>query len=264
MTITIAVAGKGGVGKTTIAALLIKFLIINHLGPVLAVDADPSSNLNLALGVELDWTIGDIREELLSKVQESILNSGAAMGTLPGYSSKRDYLDYHVRTSLVEGGEFDLIVMGRPEGPGCYCAVNHNIRDVIDSISRNYQYIVIDNEAGMEHLSRRTTRDVNYLFVISDPSLRGLIGAENIVSIANELDINIERKFLVINRVNRSFSTLIQQKIDNIGIPFLGTINSDIYLESIEDEGVPLINIDNNSPIFKSVENLFQPIFLGS
>jgi CO dehydrogenase maturation factor len=149
MTTTIALAGKGGVGKTTISAMVIKYLVQNQDGAVLAIDADPSSNLNMVLGLDLEWTVGDIREDMLNQVKQSLVAGGAAMGTLNGGISKHEYLDYQIRTSLSEGENFDLIAMGRSEGPGCYCAVNHNLREVIDSISKNYRYIIIDNEAGM-------------------------------------------------------------------------------------------------------------------
>ncbi|MCK4727257.1 MAG: AAA family ATPase, partial [Anaerolineales bacterium] len=150
MTTTIALAGKGGVGKTTIAGMLIKYLVDNGKGPVLAIDADPSANLNMVLGLDMDWTIGDIREDMLAQVKESLTAGGATMGSLPGGISKREHLEYQVRASLSEGEYFDLIAMGQPEGPGCYCAVNHNLREVVDSIGKNYAFIVIDNEAGME------------------------------------------------------------------------------------------------------------------
>ncbi|MCQ3935699.1 MAG: carbon monoxide dehydrogenase, partial [Chloroflexi bacterium] len=166
MTTTIALAGKGGVGKTTVAGMIIKYLAQNQTGSILAIDADPSSNLNMVLGLDLEWTVGDIREDMLAQVKTSLTNGGAAMGTMPGGTSKRDYLEYHVRSSLAEGSRFDLIAMGRGEGQGCYCAVNHNLREVIDGLSRHYAYVVIDNEAGMEHLSRRTTRDVQHLFIV--------------------------------------------------------------------------------------------------
>ncbi len=173
MSTTIALAGKGGVGKTTIAGMVIKYLVDNQKGAVLAIDADPSANLNMVLGLEMDWTIGDIREDMLAQVKESLTAGGATMGALPGGISKREYLDYQVRAALSEGDDFDLIAMGQPEGQGCYCAVNHNLREVVDSISKNYAFIIIDNEAGMEHLSRRTTRDVEHLLIVSDPSQRG-------------------------------------------------------------------------------------------
>src|SRR4030066_1286771 len=154
MTVTIALAGKGGVGKPTISAMVIKYLVQNKPGPVLAIDADPSSNLNMVLGLDLGWTIGDSREDMLAQVKSSLVAGGAAMGALPGGVSKRDYLDLKVRSSMAEGENVDLIAMGRSEGPGCYCAVNHNLREVIDSISKNYRYIAIDNEAGRDNLSR--------------------------------------------------------------------------------------------------------------
>ncbi|MFN2124961.1 MAG: AAA family ATPase, partial [Candidatus Promineifilaceae bacterium] len=182
MTTTIALAGKGGVGKTTVAGMIIKYLAQNRPGAVLAIDADPSSNLNMVLGLDLDWTVGDIREDLLGQVKQSLSLGGAAMGTIAGGVSKQEYLDYEVRSAVMEGDQVDLIAMGKPEGPGCYCAVNHNLREVIDAISSNYRYVVIDNEAGMEHLSRRTTRDVQYLFVVSDPTQRGLVAAERIAN----------------------------------------------------------------------------------
>ena len=200
MTITIALAGKGGVGKTTIAGLVIKYLVRTQPGAVLAIDADPSSNLNMVLGMELEWTVGDIREDILEQVKSSLVASGAAMGTLPGGITKQDYLDYQIRSSLTEGDRFDLIAMGRSEGPGCYCAVNHTLRNVIDSISSNYRYVVIDNEAGMEHLSRRTTRDVQHLLIISDPTQRGIVAAKRIADFRKDFDINIENAYLIINR----------------------------------------------------------------
>src|SRR5574342_1171488 len=161
MTTTIALAGKGGVGKTTTAGMVIKYLAQNQPGSILAIDADPSSNLNMVLGLDLEWTVGDIREGMLDQVKASLTNGGAAMGTMPGGISKRDYLEYHVHSALAEGSRFDLIAMGRGEGQGCYCAVNHNLREVIDSMSKHYSFVVIDNEAGMEHPSRRPTRDVH-------------------------------------------------------------------------------------------------------
>src|SRR5512133_302020 len=190
MSTTIALAGKGGVGKTTISGLVIKYLIDQTDGAVLGIDADPSSNLNMVLGLDLDWTVGDIREGLLDEVKKSLTAGGAAMGTLPGGVTKRDYLDYQIRSSLAEGAHCDLIAMGRSEGQGCYCDANHNLREVVDSISKNYRYVVIDNEAGMEHLSRRTTRDVQVLLVVSDPSQRGLVAAQRIAEMSKELDIS--------------------------------------------------------------------------
>jgi CO dehydrogenase maturation factor len=258
MSTTIALAGKGGVGKTTIAGMVIKYLVNTKAGAVLAIDADPSSNLNMVLGLDLDWTVGDIREDLLSQVQSSITAGGAAMGTMPGGASKREYLDYKIRSSLAEGDRFDLIAMGRSEGPGCYCAVNHNLREVIDSISKNYRYIVIDNEAGMEHLSRRTTRDVQHLFIVSDPTQRGIVAAERIAEFRNDLDIRIENAYLILNRVPGRIPAELQERVNNLDIPLLGIIPADQELMSFEFSGRPLVELGDESPVYKAVAEMLQ------
>lgn len=260
MTTTIALAGKGGVGKTTIAGMVIKYLVQNTPGPVLAIDADPSSNLNMVLGLDLDWTVGDIREGMLDQVKESLTAGGAAMGVLPGGISKRDYLEYEIRSSLSEGDHVDLIAMGRSEGPGCYCAVNHNLREVVDAMSKNYLYVVIDNEAGMEHLSRRTTRDVQHLLVVTDPTQRGIVAAERIASFRNELDIRIENAYLVLNRMMGEIPAPLQERIDRMDIPLLGVVPSDQELMNFEFNGRPLVELGNESPVYQAVVTMMQEI----
>jgi CO dehydrogenase maturation factor len=260
MTTTIALAGKGGVGKTTISGLIIKYLVENHLGPVLAIDADPSSNLNMVLGLELEWTVGDIREDLLNQVQTTLTAGGAAMGALPGGVSKREYLDYQIRSSVAEGDQFDLIAMGRSEGPGCYCAVNHNLREVVDGMSKNYRYVVIDNEAGMEHLSRRTTRDVQHLLIVTDPTQRGIVAAERIAGFRNDLDIHIEQTYLVLNRLNGEIPAPIQVRVDQLDIPLLGVIPSSGELSELEFDGTPLIRLNNNSQVYQAVSEMVRTI----
>ncbi len=260
MTITIALAGKGGVGKTTIAGMVIKYLVQNKPGPVLAIDADPSSNLNMVLGLDLDWTVGDIREDMLAQVKSSLVAGGAAMGALPGGVTKHDYLDHQIRASLAEGEAFDLIAMGRSEGAGCYCAVNHNLREVIDSIGKNYRYIVIDNEAGMEHLSRRTTRDVQHLLVVSDPTQRGIVAAERIASFRNELDIRIEHTYLVLNRLVDGIPPVLKNEIDKLDIPLLGTVSADDELSKFEFSGLPLVQLGNDSPVYQAVAAMMEKI----
>ena len=260
MATTIALAGKGGVGKTTIAAMVIKYLAQTQPSAILAIDADPSSNLNMLLGLDLEWTVGDIREGLLEKVQASLTAGGAAMGTLAGGMTKRDYLDYEIRTSLVEGDRFDLVVMGRSEGPGCYCAVNHNLREVLDTISKNYRYVVIDNEAGMEHLSRRTTRDVEHLLIVSDPTQRGIVAAERIAGFKNELDIHIDNAYLILNRLLGDMPAPLQARIDTVDIPFLGAIPSDPEMAEFEFNGRPLTELGDNSPVYKAVEGMMEQI----
>jgi len=263
MTTTIALAGKGGVGKTTVAAMIIKYLAQTQPGSILAIDADPSSNLNMVLGLELEWTIGEIREGMLEQVKTSLTNGGAAMGSMPGGLSKRDYLDYHVRTSLAEGGRFDLIAMGRGEGPGCYCAVNHNLREVIDSLSRHYAYVVIDNEAGMEHLARRTTRDVQQLLVVSDPTRRGLVAAQRIADMRRELDIHIESAWLILNRLAGAVPPELRSFVENMDIPLLGIIPADADLAAFEFSGRPLVELGDESPVYKAVETMMQQLVRG-
>ena len=260
MTTTIALAGKGGVGKTTVAGMVIKYLAQNQAGSILAIDADPSSNLNMVLGLELDFTVGEIREDMLHQVKESLSQGGAAMGGLPGGISKREYLEYHVRSSLAEGSRFDLIAMGRGEGQGCYCAVNHNLREVIDGLSKHYAFVVIDNEAGMEHLSRRTTRDVQHLLIVSDPSQRGLVAAQRIAEMSKELDVRIEKAYLVINRVQGLLPQAARSFVDNLDIPLLGTIAADDELAAFDYSGRPLVDLDDNSPVYQAVSEMLRKI----
>jgi CO dehydrogenase maturation factor len=261
MTTTIALAGKGGVGKTTIAAMIVKYLMQVQSGAILAIDADPSSNLNMVLGLDLEWTVGDIREDILEEVKQSLTAGGAAMGVMPGGMSKRDYLDYHIRSSLAEGPQFDLIAMGRSEGPGCYCAVNHNLREVIDGISANYRYVVIDNEAGLEHLSRRTTRDVQSLLVISDPTQRGLVAAERIAAFRHELDIHIKNTYLILNGLREpAIPAPLQARIDAFDVPLLGVVPYDDQLPAYEFDGRPLTALENDSVMYQAVAAMMQAI----
>ncbi len=260
MTTTIALAGKGGVGKTTVAAMVVKYLAATQDEAILAIDADPSSNLNMVLGLDLEWTVGDIREEMLAQVKASLGAGGAAMGSLPGGLSKRDHLDFEIRSSVAEGTRFDLIAMGRGEGPGCYCAVNHNLREVIDSIGGGYGYVVVDNEAGMEHLSRRTTRDVQHLLVVSDPTLRGLAAAERIASIRDDLDISIDNTYLIVNRLVGEIPEALQMPIARVGLPLLGTIPEMPGMAEFEYSGRPLVEMDDTSPVYAAMADMLGSI----
>ena len=191
MTTTIAVAGKGGTGKTTLAGLLIRRLAEDRAGPILAIDADPASNLNTVLGLPLEKTVGDVREETSEKARANLLEAGIA---------KRDLLDYEINSSVVEGVGVDLLAMGRPEGPGCYCAANNMLRAIIDAIADSYPWVVIDNEAGLEHLSRRTTRDVDVLLIVSDATVRGITTAGRIAALLTELKTKVGKHYLIVNR----------------------------------------------------------------
>lgn len=188
MTYTIAVSGKGGVGKTTFAALAVRHLSEATGEVVLAVDADPNFNLGAKLGTDPGRTVGDLREEMTARGEEP-----------PQGMSKHEYIDYQIRLALREGKGFDLLTMGRQEGPGCYCYVNNMLRTFVDRLADKYSHVVIDNEAGMEHLSRRTTRSSDTLFVVSDRSKAALDGAARIARLADEMKLQIKRKALVLN-----------------------------------------------------------------
>lgn len=262
MTVTIALAGKGGTGKTTVAAMVIRYLIEEKNEMVLAIDADPSSNLNMVLGLELEETIGDIREEMLQEIQSSVgIGSGALAGGLPSGMSKSDYFDYHIRMATVEGDGVDLIAMGRPEGQGCYCAANNVMRTVMDRISANYPYVVMDNEAGLEHLSRRTTRDVDILLIVSDPTQRGIVAAQRVADLVDELEISIKKRYLIINRVpGDTLPPTLQQAAEAVKAEFLGVVPHDASMVEYEFTGRPLLELDGDSPVYKSVREMLERI----
>jgi len=251
MTVTIAVAGKGGTGKTTFAALTIKYLIEMGRTPILAVDGDPSSNLNWALGLELYETVGQIREETAVQVSSGTFRAGI---------SKPDWFEYKVNECLVEGDGVDLLAMGRSEGPGCYCAANSMLRRCIDSLGNDYPYVVIDNEAGMEHISRQTTRNVDALFVISDPSYRGLSAAERIVQLIDELGTRIGQSYLVINNIAGELPDVFVQKVKALDIPLLGTLPRDPAVMECDLVGQPLIELDDSSLVYPAVKSLLVKV----
>jgi len=257
MTITIAVAGKGGTGKTTIAALLIRYLGERRHGSVLAIDADPSSNLHYTLGMELPGTIGDMREDMLDQVQAS----AAAASALPGGMGKQDYLDYQIRMLLSEGDRVDLLAMGRPEGPGCYCAANHMIRVVMDRIGGNYDYVVMDNEAGMEHISRRTTRDVDHLILVTDTSQRALIAVRRIVEMVPGLDVHVEDMALVVNRVaGGELSPAWSAAIADLGVKLAGIIPDDPLMAEYDSAGRPLVELPQEARVVQAVYQIADQI----
>jgi len=259
MTTTIAVAGKGGVGKTTVSAMAVKHLAATR-GPVLAIDADPSSSLNMLLGLDLESTVGDIREDLLAQVRGNTPEgAGSGAGSATGIA-KSEYLDYEIRSSLSEGMDFDLIAMGRPEGPGCYCAVNHTVRQVIEAISKNYRYVVIDNEAGMEHLSRRTTRDVQHLLIVSDPTRQGIVAAGRIATLRNELDVRIDQAHLIVNRTRGEIPSELDELIGQLDLPLLGTVPLVPEISDYELNGRPLIELDADSSLCTTVAGLLEKI----
>ena len=253
MTKTIAIAGKGGTGKTVIAALLIKLLC--QKGVVLAVDADPSTNLNLALGLPLgiNGTIGQVREKLTQDV---------AKGWLSPSITKQDYLFGKIMESLVESKGFDLLAMGRPEGPGCYCAPNEFLRASLDRLVKDYKYryIVMDCEAGMEHISRQTTRDVDILLIISNPTMKSIIVAARIKELIGELRTAVGRIVLIVNRVNGKLPPEIEKAIADFGLSLIATIPEDPYIANLEVRGTPLVELPSNAALQQSVKEIASKI----
>ena len=243
MTTTIAIAGKGGTGKTSIAALLIKLL--SDKGTVLAIDGDPSSNLHMALGLPLEQTIGSIREGMLD-------SKAVGRSSIP----KPDYLELKVREALIESSGIDLLAMGRPEGPGCYCAANSWLRGSIDRLAGHYDYVVIDNEAGMEHISRQTTRNVDILLIISDPSIRGITAAARTKDLIAEMRSHVGRIGLVVNRVRNVIPSQIKQAVDTAGLDIIAAIKEDPYVLDLEINGRPLIDLPDDSPLRRGVAEL--------
>lgn len=218
MSKVIAIAGKGGVGKTTFSGLLIRQLVLSGKAPVFAVDADANVNLNQVLGVDVDRTIGSVREEAAKAI-------GA--NALPASMPKDTYLGMKMEEALVESDGFDLLVMGRPEGPGCYCFANNLLRKHVDVLAKNYPYIVIDNEAGMEHLSRRTTQSIDHLFIVSDASPVGVTTAKRILDLVGELGLTVKNSGLILSRVNGDLHPALQQMIADKGLNLIGVVPAD-------------------------------------
>lgn len=255
MTKTIAVAGKGGTGKTTITALIIDHLVKNAKGSVLAIDADPSANLNLALGVPLLETVGDVREETATAV-----GGGRALGGM----SKWDYLDLRINEALVEEPGFDLLAMGRPEGAGCYCAANNILRTSVDRLSASYDYVVIDNEAGLEHLSRRTTRDVDLLLIVSDPSLRGIVAAGRVADVVDELKTSVGAAFLVVNRVTGTdLPQALQAAIGEHKLKLAGLIPADPAVSELDAQGQPIVSLPADAPARQALSTILGGLDFG-
>jgi CO dehydrogenase maturation factor len=255
VTKTIAIAGKGGTGKTTVAALLIKFLL--QKGLVLAVDADPSTNLSQALGLPLDdtKTVGRIREKMAEDVSKDRLSPDIA---------KPEYLFSRIVESLIESKGFDLLSIGRPEGPGCYCASNEFLRASLDKLVKDYKYnyIVMDCEAGMEHISRQTTRDVDVLLIMSDPTIKGVTTAARMKKLIEEMRSNVGKVGLVINRVRGELSPEMKKAIDESGLQIIAVIPEDPDMAGLEMKGRPVAELPERSPLQLKVKEIVEGLRL--
>ncbi|MBI4686974.1 MAG: AAA family ATPase [Nitrospirae bacterium] len=252
MAYVIALSGKGGTGKTTIAGLTVRYLVEKKRKAVLAVDADSNSCLNEALGVDVHATIGKLREESLATIR-----SGAER---PGGMSMEQLFDYQVQQAIIESRGFDLLVMGRPEGAGCYCAANNIIRRYTDKLSEKYPYVVIDNEAGMEHLSRRTTHKVDLMLMVSDPTYKGVMTAKRINSLIDELSLDIDRRVLIINRTKEEEFLKLRELIAGEKIELVSSIPQDERIFEFDLEGKPVFELPADSKAVTSVFNVFDSL----
>ncbi len=243
----IAITGKGGTGKTTAAALAVRVLVERGQGPVLAVDADPNSNLDAALGVKAEESVGSIREEALDKV-----------ATLPGGMARAEFLEYRLQECLVEAEGFDLLAMGRPEGPGCYCYANSILRTCVDRLSNAYAYTVMDCEAGLEHISRRTTRDLDLLVVLTDPSMRGLETTFRVLALVKELRNRVAENRLLISRLSGPIPPALEAAAKDRGVPIWGTIQDDEEIKRLDAEGKPLIQVSPDNRVLQVIKSLLD------
>jgi len=243
MSYTIAVAGKGGTGKTTLAALAIKYITRELLRPVLAVDADSNSTLGMMLGAPPRGTIADIRDD--------VVNGRAEIA--PG-SSKERHIEYCIHQSITEAGAFDLLTMGRPEGPGCYCYVNTLLRKYLDRASADYPFVVIDNGAGMEHLSRRTTNNVDLLFVVAEPTAAGVASAVRIFELVERLEVTIRETALVLNRVRpEGVDSVVRDRLAFADLKPEACIYRDPLLEQAGIDGASVLETDDSNASYRAI-----------
>ncbi|MFC2068190.1 AAA family ATPase [Chloroflexota bacterium] len=249
MGINIAVAGKGGTGKTSLSSLIIRYLVNKELGPILAVDADPNANLGESLGLEVFNTVGTV----LNQFQGDKI-------TIPAGMTKEVYLEYKLNEVITESNGLDLITMGRGEGPECYCYPNVLLKKLIDSLADNYPYMVMDNEAGMEHLSRRTTQNIDELLIISDHSVKGTRTIARIKDLITELKLVVKHQSVIINRVPDKLDPLITKELNRQGILHVTTIPQDnaIYENDLKQE--PLLDLPDSSKAVKAVNKLMDKI----
>jgi len=251
---TIAVAGKGGTGKTTLSSLVIGHFIRAGRTPVFAVDADANFNLNEQLGVEVASTIGGSREEMKRKI-----NANEA----PVGMSKDEWLEIQMNSSLIESAGFDLLVMGRPEGPGCYCAANNMLRRHLELLAGNYPVVVIDNEAGMEHLSRRTTAKIDLLLLVSEPSPVGIMSAARIRDLAREMEIAVARTGLIINRVpDGGIGERLIAEARGRNLDVLGTVPADEVVMEYALSHTPALRLPPDNPAVRAVEKILSTVVL--
>lgn len=253
---TIALAGKGGVGKTTICGMLIEYLCEKKNGPVLAVDADANSNLNEVLGVEVEATLGDIREDI---AQAEL----AAKSPIPSGMTKADYAEMRFNEALTEADDYDLLVMGRTQGKGCYCFVNGLLTTQVAKYAKNYRYIVVDNEAGLEHLSRGVLPQVDTILLVSDCSRRGVQAAGRLSEMIVDLKLGAKEVGLIVNRApNGQLNDGVREEIEKYHMKLMGVVPHDETVYEYDAEGRPSVTVPQDSPVKQAVRKIFDQLTL--
>ena len=251
---TIAVAGKGGVGKTTTCGMIIDYLCNAGKGPLLVVDADANSNLNEVLGVEVDTTLGTIREEMAQ---------AELKGTIPAGMTKADYAEFKFNSALVEEDDFDMLVMGRTQGKGCYCFVNGVLKTQVDKYAKNYRYVVMDNEAGLEHVARGTLPHVDTMLLISDCSRRGVQAVARIAEMVEELAINPTQMGLIINRAPYGIlDEGVKAEIDKHGLKLIGVLPQDEAVYRCDCAGEPSAKLPESNPVKTALRGIMHTLGL--
>ncbi len=252
----IAVAGKGGVGKTTLCGLIIQYLGEQGKGPILAVDADANSNLNEVLGVEVEKTLGDVREEIAQAEM-------AKESPIPPGMSKADYAEIQFQNSLIEDDDFDMLVMGRTQGKGCYCYVNGLLQSQLAKQQKNYPYIIVDNEAGMEHISRGILPSMETAILVSDCSRRGVQAVGRIAQLIRECNMKPKTVGLIINRAPGGvLNDGTREEIEKQGLDLLGVVPQDETVFEYDCEGKPTVQLPDDSPVKQAVREIVQRLHL--
>ena len=245
---TIAVTGKGGVGKTTVAAMMIKYLTENTDGPILALDADPDANLAALLGITVESTIGDLREETLRQIRD-----------FPPGMSKQNYIEAGLHQIIAETPKVDLVTMGRGEGPGCYCFVNNLLRKFADDLWPSYQWVVMDNEAGMEHISRRTASRIDHLVVVVSESPLAADCAARIDTLLSELDRDVRNRYYLLNAVKDSRVEGVKARLAGLSLEYLGAVPRDDDVDEIVFRGDPIYTLDHG-PAWDAIVEIMRAI----
>lgn len=247
MPVSIAMAGKGGTGKTTVSGMLIKYLVGKGKSPVIAVDADANANLNEVLGLEVTETLGNAREEMKK-------------GIVPSGMTKDVFISMKLEQAVMEQTGFDLVVMGQPEGAGCYCAANTLLAGFLERLADNYPYLVMDNEAGMEHLSRLTTKNMDLLLIVTDTSRRGLQAGLRIHKLAKDLNLGVGKSYIIINQAKSDPTDEVMEILSDSGLELAGVIPEDEQVYEFDLNGRPTIDIDETNPALAAAYSIFDRI----